>query len=81
MSENIDVLNSALDSIEERADRIRAQLLELLSSNREIRQSIREENENVQHKDNDDPSGSASPSNDETEQRENWKWLESRLQS
>lgn len=67
MSENIDVLNSALDSIEERADRIRAQLLELLSSNREIRQSIREENEKLQDG-NDDPSGSASPSNAEQEQ-------------
>lgn len=36
-----------MDSIEERADRIRAQLLELLTSNREIRQSFREENEKL----------------------------------
>lgn len=74
MSDNIDLLNSALDSIEERADRIRAQLLELLSSNREIRQSIREENEKLQHTSidgNDDPNGSASPSNTDNEQREN----------
>lgn len=71
MSDNIDVLNSALDSIEQRADRIRAQLLELLSSNREIRQSIREENEKLQDTDVDvdnDPSSSASPSNAEKEQ-------------
>ena len=33
--------------IEERADRIREQLLELLTSNREIRQSIQEENEKL----------------------------------
>lgn len=71
VSENIDVLNSALDSIEERADRIRAQLLELLSSNREIRQSIREENEKLQPTNNDGNDDSASPSNAEREQREN----------
>lgn len=41
----MDSLNSVLDTIEERADQIRAQLLELLTSNREIRQSLREENE------------------------------------
>lgn len=73
MSDNIDVLNSALDSIEERADRIRAQLLELLSSNREIRQSIREENEKLQHTTidgKDDPSDTASPSNADKEQWE-----------
>lgn len=50
---NLDLLNSALDTIEERADRIRAQLLELLTSNREIRQSLREENEKSQKDDNE----------------------------
>lgn len=73
VSDNIDLLNSALDSIEERADRIRAQLLELLSSNREIRQSIREENEKLQptnNDGNDDTSGSSS--NVDEEQPENW---------
>lgn len=48
VADNLDSLNSVLDTIEERADQIRAQLLELLTSNREIRQSIREENENNQ---------------------------------
>lgn len=63
------MLNSALDSIEERADRIRAQLLELLSSNREIRQSIREENEKLQHTHIDGNDGSTPPSsNAEKEQ-------------
>lgn len=72
MSDNIDLLNTALDSIEERADRIRAQLLELLSSNREIRQSIREENEKLHdHTTVDGKDDSESPSNAEKEQREN----------
>lgn len=44
VAENLDSLASALDLIEERADRIREQLLELLSSNREIRESIQQEN-------------------------------------
>lgn len=44
VSNNLDSLNSALDFIEQRNDDIRAQLLELLSSSREIRQSIRDEN-------------------------------------
>lgn len=44
VSNNLDSLNSALDFIEQRNDNIRAQLLELLSSSREIRQSIQAEN-------------------------------------
>lgn len=48
VADNLDSLNSVLDTIEERADQIRAQLLELLTSNREIRQSLREENEKNQ---------------------------------
>lgn len=44
VSDNLDSLASALDLIEERADRIREQLLQLLSSNREIRESLRQEN-------------------------------------
>lgn len=71
MSDNIDLLNSALDSIEERADRIRAQLLELLSSNREIRQSIREENEKLQPTNIDGKEDQASPSNSEKDERRN----------
>lgn len=49
VSDNLDSLASALDLIEERADRIREQLLDLLTSNREIRESLREEN--AQHED------------------------------
>lgn len=41
---NLDSINSVLDVIEQRTDNIRAQLLELLTSSREIRQSINEEN-------------------------------------
>jgi len=41
---NLDSINSVLDVIEQRTDNIRAQLLELLTSSREIRQSIIEEN-------------------------------------
>lgn len=48
VADNLDSLNSVLDTIEERADQIRAQLLELLTSNREIRQSLKEENEKNQ---------------------------------
>lgn len=51
VSESLDSLASALDLIEERADRIRAQLLELLTSNREIRASIQEENSKLQGED------------------------------
>lgn len=40
---HLDSLNSALDAIEQRNDDIHAQLLELLSSNREIRQSLHAE--------------------------------------
>lgn len=43
VANNLDSLNTVLDTIEERADQIRSQLLELLTSNREIRQSLREE--------------------------------------
>lgn len=42
---NLDSINSVLDFIEQRTDNIRAQLLELLTSSREIRQSINEEND------------------------------------
>lgn len=48
VANNLNSLEEALDEIEERADRIRAQLLELLTSNREIRQSIREENNKLE---------------------------------
>jgi len=41
---NLDSINSVLDVIEQRTDNIRAQLLELLTSSREVRQSIIEEN-------------------------------------
>ena len=37
-------MNSALDSMEQRADIIKAQLLELLSSNREIVNDLRADN-------------------------------------
>lgn len=45
VNNNLDSLNTALDVIEQRADSIRAKLLELLTSNREIYQSIQEEKE------------------------------------
>lgn len=57
VSENIDVLNSALDSIEAQTDRIRNQLLQLLAANREVRQYIRDENEKLQHPDEDEAKG------------------------
>lgn len=61
MANNLDSLASALDLIEERADRIREQLLELLTSNREIRQSIREENSKLQEcPQNDETNGESS---------------------
>lgn len=41
---NLDSINTVLDFIEQRTDNIRAQLLALLTSSREIRQSIIEEN-------------------------------------
>lgn len=62
VSDNLDSLESALDLIEERADRIREQLLELLTSNREIRQSIQEENDKLrecQSKDDSDVNNSS----------------------
>lgn len=40
----LDSLNSALDTIEQRNDDLKEQLLNLLQSNREIRQSMQEEN-------------------------------------
>ncbi|XP_055300731.1 UPF0184 protein CG14818 [Sitodiplosis mosellana] len=64
VADNLDSLESALDVIEERADRIREQLLELLTSNREIRQSIQEENEKLrecQSKDNSNAETSSEP--------------------
>lgn len=51
VSQSLDSLATALDMIEERADRIRAQLLELLTSNREILSWIREENSKLPHPD------------------------------
>lgn len=36
-------MNSMLDSMESKADEIRAQLLELLESNKKIRESIQQE--------------------------------------
>lgn len=55
VSNNIDSLNSALDFIEQRNDNIRAQLMELLSSSRQIRLSLQEENSRKEE-------GNASPS-------------------
>ncbi|XP_055608167.1 UPF0184 protein AAEL002161 [Uranotaenia lowii] len=40
----LDSLNLALDTIEQRNDDLKAQLLNLLQSNREIRQAMQEEN-------------------------------------
>lgn len=65
----MDSLESALDLIEERADRIREQLLELLTSNREIRQSIKEENDKLregQTKENSDANSSSEPNDKQT---------------
>lgn len=70
VANNLDSLNTALDTIEERADSIRAQLLELLASNREIRQSIREENEKLQLEGEPNEDSNAEPA---TEQDSNQK--------
>lgn len=43
VNNHLDSLNSALDAIEQRNDDIRAQLLELLNSNRAIRQELQEQ--------------------------------------
>lgn len=43
VNEHLDSLNSALDAIEQRNDDIRAQLLDLLHSNREIRESMQQQ--------------------------------------
>lgn len=65
----MDSLESALDLIEERADRIREQLLELLTSNREIRQSIQEENEKLREcQSKDNPSDVTEPSKPDDQQ-------------
>lgn len=40
VNDHLDSLNSALDAIEQRNDDIRAQLIELLNSNRAIRQEL-----------------------------------------
>ncbi|KAJ8955590.1 hypothetical protein NQ318_001420 [Aromia moschata] len=40
----LDALNSALDDIEQKNDNIHAQLLQLLHTNREIRQQLQESN-------------------------------------
>lgn len=68
MANNLDSLESALNLIEERADRIREQLLQLLTSNREIRQSLQEENDKLREtepKDDSDADSPASPENNE----------------
>ncbi|XP_031628881.1 UPF0184 protein CG14818 [Contarinia nasturtii] len=69
VADNLDSLESALDMIEERADRIREQLLELLTSNREIRQSIKEENDKLregQSQESSDVSNSSEANNEQT---------------
>lgn len=68
VANNLNSLEEALDEIEERADRIRAQLLELLTSSREIRQSIREENNKMDQcelndEDSNDKPDDGEPSN------------------
>lgn len=72
VADNLDSLESALDMIEERADRIREQLLELLTSNREIRQSLREENDKLKEceaKENPDADPPSTPENNEPENK------------
>uniref|UniRef100_A0A0K8TPP7 Uncharacterized protein n=1 Tax=Tabanus bromius TaxID=304241 RepID=A0A0K8TPP7_TABBR len=44
VNQSLDSLNSALDDMEKRTDDIRAKLMELLTSNKEIRESIMKEN-------------------------------------
>lgn len=41
-------MNSMLDMMESKADEIRAQLLELLESNKKIRETIQQENQQQQ---------------------------------
>lgn len=60
-----------MDLIEERADRIREQLLELLTSNREIRQSIREENDKLREDEpNNESNGDGASSTPDDSQNE-----------
>lgn len=54
VNESIDSLNQALDSVEQRADEIKAELLKLLMSNREIHQTLKEANSQQQGKANSD---------------------------
>lgn len=61
---HLDSLSSALDAIEQRNDNIHAQLLELLSSNREIRKSLQQEAEASRATDKVDDDTEEPPSND-----------------
>lgn len=54
-----------MNLIEERADRIREQLLELLTSNREIRQSIQEENQKLRECESEDSAEASTSSKTE----------------
>lgn len=55
VNESIDSLNQALDSVEQRADEIKAELLKLLMSNREIHQTLKEENSQQGKANSDEP--------------------------
>lgn len=55
LNENLDDLNSVLDTIEQRADDMKTRLLELLMSNREIMKCLREEGEGSADKCNHHP--------------------------
>ncbi|CAH1098532.1 unnamed protein product [Psylliodes chrysocephalus] len=44
LDNQLDVLNSALDDIEQKNDNIHAQLLQLLEANREVRQQLQQAN-------------------------------------
>lgn len=58
LNENIDNLNSVLDTIEQRADDMREKVMALLLSNREIRKELQAEKKRVEDGDgkDDEPS-------------------------
>ncbi|CAO1390378.1 unnamed protein product [Diamesa serratosioi] len=50
----LDTLNAALNNMESNVDNIREQLLELLSSNRELKEQLKKENQNKNSNDSEE---------------------------
>ncbi|XP_056641265.1 UPF0184 protein CG14818 [Diorhabda carinulata] len=53
LDNQLDALNSALDDIEQKNDFIHSQLLELLHANREIRQQMQQDQNQIDHSSDD----------------------------